>query len=414
MLRMGDLWAQAKAPRDILAWGLACALFASWVHAEPVTREMAPPETGARIVQARGPHRLVVDKEATPNGLLFVSLGGTNSLPSDLAALDDLAAKLGYKVAALDYPNTVISTKAREAGVPDGFSQFREEIVVGTAISSIVEVDKANSIENRLIALLKAAGPDYAEFLDEGTPRWEKLVVAGHSQGSGHAAYLGKRHRLRAVVMLAGPQDTSERGLSPWLFGEGATEPENFLALLHRDDFFDCSKQLQAVAELRKQSQEEFGDDVIVLDMATKDAHMVVIDSQCRSWWEQLLRRAERAPSTPPDPRVEALKKAAIQHYVHPWSDDPLTGMSSYAIVEEQGRIWALTTSVARGPKQYAVWEWVDGNWKHLFGYHYFQELEGTDLAWDKRMDFLYKMWRLDPELRRRLEDESARKRFYF
>lgn len=274
--------------QGILSFGLTLCLLAG-VNAEPTVKEISPPDTGAGIVTARGPHRLLVDTEAPSNGLLLVTLGGTNSKPSDLGAIGDLAGRLGYKVAALDYPNSVISTKAREVGFPDGFTEFREEVVVGTPVSPIVEVDATNSIENRLLALLMSGDTDFAEFVQEGEVRWDKIVVAGHSQGSGHAAYLGKRHRLQAVLLFAGPQDTGARGVSPWLSLAGATPPESFLALLHRNDFFDCSKQLEAMEKLREQPEEQFGADVIVLNRETKDAHMMVIQPECEPEWKQLL-----------------------------------------------------------------------------------------------------------------------------
>lgn len=283
--------------QGVLCFGLTLCLLAG-ADAKPALKEISPADTGAGIVMARGPHRLLVDTEVPFNGLLLVTLGGTNSKPSDLGAIGDLAGRLGYKVAALDYPNSVISTKAREVGFPDGFGEFREEVVVGTPVSPIVEVDAANSIENRLLALLKSGGADFAEFVQKGELRWDRIVVVGHSQGSGHAAYLGKRHRLRAVLLLAGPQDTGEQGVSPWLSRKGETPPESFLALLHREDFFDCSKQMQAMERLREQSEEKFGAEVIVLNSETKDAHMMVIQPQCEPEWRRLLMRAASARQT--------------------------------------------------------------------------------------------------------------------
>ncbi len=380
------------------------------VTAEPRTIEVNPAVTGPNVVLARGPHRLTLDSEVAPNGLLLLSLGGTNSLPSDLGAIGEVAASLGYKVAALDYPNSVISTKAREDGSPDGFTQFREEIVLGSPVSSIVEVDQANSIENRLTLLLRAAGSDYAEFLDGDKPRWSRIVALGHSQGAGHAAYLGKRRPLRAVVMLAGPQDTSERGVSPWLSMPSETAPESFFALLHREDFFGCSKQLEAVSVLRGEPKKISTQNVVVLEIPAKDAHMSVIQPICREWWESILGKAA---ALHPRELAESLQKAADSQYRHPWAaKEPHLGMTEYSIVSDSGQTWALTTTTARGPKLYAVWRNENGLWKHIFGYQYFHELEGTDIAWDRRIDLLYKLWSLDPALRRRLEDEKTRKSF--
>ena len=400
-----------KVPGVLLS-GILLSVLLGPVVAVPRITEVDPATTGPNVVQARGPHRLILDSQVEANGLLLVTLGGTNSLPSDLAAFGDLAASRGYKVVALDYPNTVISTKARDDGFPDGFTSFREEIVVGTQVSSIVEVDAANSIENRLLSVLRSAGPGYAEFLENDQPRWNQIVVVGHSQGAGHAAYLGKRHPLRAVVLLAGPQDTSERGVSPWLSMPSQTPPESFLALLHRDDFFDCSKQLQAVSVLRKEPAERFGEDVVVLNTRVKDAHMSVIATDSQPWWEALLQRIAGLSVQERDALVEALRRDSQAYYRHPWATGSSFGMQDYAIVSDSGRTWALTRSATRGPQLYSVWVLEGDQWRRVFDYQNFQQLEGTDLVWSRRMDDLYKLWGLTPELRRRLEDDKARKSF--
>jgi hypothetical protein len=37
--------------------------------------------------------------------------------------------------------------------------------------------------------------------------RWENIVISGHSQGSGHAAWLAQTTRLRGAMLFSGPQD---------------------------------------------------------------------------------------------------------------------------------------------------------------------------------------------------------------
>lgn len=394
----------------VLLTGILLSHLLGPVTAEPRTTEVDPAVTGPNIVSARGPHRLISDSKATSNGLLLVTLGGTNSRPSDFVDFANLAASKGYKVASLDYPNSVISTKAREDGVPDGFTQFREEIVVGNPVSSIVEVDSANSIENRLTQLLRAAGPEYAEFLEGDKPRWNQIVAVGHSQGAGHAAYLGKRHPLRAVVMLAGPQDTNEHGVSPWLSMPSETAPESFFALLHRLDYFDCSKQLEAVSALRNELGKPSEQHVIVVDVPVRDAHMAVIESVSQRSWEAILGRVADLPARE---LVESLQKAANDQHRHPWAaEDPRLSMTDYSILTEGEQTWALTTTGARGPKSYAVWILKNEKWTYVFGYQNPQMLEGVDLAWNRRVDTLYKIRKLDPGLRGRLEDEKIRRGF--
>lgn len=231
---------------------------AAW--AEPVSREL-------------GSHVAYWNDEKS-NGLVLVSLGGTNSRPADLEAFDLEAVEMGYKVLALDYPNSVISTACRDSKEPDAFDHFREEIVEGKAASQLVEVDRASSIEGRLqVALSELQWPQ----------DWRKIVVVGHSQGSGHAAYLGKIHPLRGVIMLAGPQDEGAR----WLSLPGQTDPLSYVGFLHEKDFFDAKRQTRAITTLR--SGRLSPQSLIISQEEVDDAHMSVIQPQFQPVWRQLL-----------------------------------------------------------------------------------------------------------------------------
>jgi len=39
------------------------------------------------------------------------------------------------------------------------------------------------------------------------TPKWHRLIIMGHSQGAGHAAYIAQTKKIRGTVMVSGPQD---------------------------------------------------------------------------------------------------------------------------------------------------------------------------------------------------------------
>lgn len=225
------------------------------------------------VMQPVGSHLAYWDDEKS-NGLTLVSLGGTNSRPSDLEAFDRQAVDLGYRVLALDYPNQVLSTACRDSQQPDAFDRFREEIVEGKPVSDLIEVDRANSIQGRLESALAQL---------HWTQDWSKIVVVGHSQGSGHAAYLGKIHRLRGVIMLAGPQDDGAR----WLSRAGETDPTNYVGFLHEKDFFDAKRQARAITTLR---QGKLGAQSLIISQETvDDAHMSVIQPQFQEIWRQLL-----------------------------------------------------------------------------------------------------------------------------
>lgn len=74
------------------------------------------------------------------------------------------------------------------------------------------EVLPENSLKLRLgdlLTYLHAAHPaeGWDGFLEDGRPKWDNMIVSGHSQGAGHVAYLAKTEMLHGAVMISGPQD---------------------------------------------------------------------------------------------------------------------------------------------------------------------------------------------------------------
>jgi hypothetical protein len=113
----------------------------------------------------------------------------------------------------------------------------------------------ADGIENRLaklLAYLAAHDPDrhWDQFLDSSRqPAWEKIAVAGSSQGGGHAYVLGKIHTLARVIMFASPKDYSGPYDSPprGFDADTRTPLDRFFAFNHmRDDGHGCTHAQQA------------------------------------------------------------------------------------------------------------------------------------------------------------------------
>jgi hypothetical protein len=166
-----------------------------------------------------------VDRSQAPGSveksLLYLFMGGTGSTPGDYLKIQREAMTLGYHVIGLAYPNTDAVVHlcndprfhAAESSRQDCYLNMRLETVVGTDVSTDTQVDSTNSIENRLTKLLvylHAKYPDegWGGFLDDtGSPKWSRIVVAGHSQGGGDAALIGKLHLVARVVMISSPPD---------------------------------------------------------------------------------------------------------------------------------------------------------------------------------------------------------------
>jgi hypothetical protein len=79
------------------------------------------------------------------------------------------------------------------------------------------------------------------------TLQWGKIIVAGHSQGSGHACYLGKKNLVDRVVMFSGPNDYSTyfSTAANWLSLSGQTPLTKQFSLLHtKDEIVPFSNQV--------------------------------------------------------------------------------------------------------------------------------------------------------------------------
>ena len=76
--------------------------------------------------------------------------------------------------------------------------------------------DPAESIATRLLNALNylsandpsESSVNWAQFVSAGNVVWSQVTLAGHSQGAGHAAYMGKHLALARVIMLSGPIDS--------------------------------------------------------------------------------------------------------------------------------------------------------------------------------------------------------------
>ncbi len=249
-----------------------------------------PRRTDAQIQKINGDHT-VLTPHGKSNGLLLITLGGTNSTPDELLAFQQTGAAQGYHVIGIDYPNRVITTICRNQTDRECFNKFRDEVVSGAPVSPLTEVNAANCILNRVQKLLQhlthEAWPGrWSQFLDElGNLNWRRTVLAGHSQGSGHAAYLAQIFGVQGVILIAGPQDVSAAGPASWLVRAGHTPGDHYYALLHEKDPFGADWQVEAVRRLSGGSAQ-----IILSKTEVDNPHMALITRAFEQSWALLLR----------------------------------------------------------------------------------------------------------------------------
>ncbi len=293
-----------KDPIILLAFIVAVS--SAWAS-EPEL--VSPSATDPLIQQMTGPH-VVLHPKGASQGRLFITLGGTNSRPEDFLEMQQLAAAMGYHVVGIDYPNNVITTVCRESPNHSCFDQFRSEIALGIDGSQWVTVNPANCIARRIVALMdylraKDKGGGWDQFFSDGSLAWDRVVIAGHSQGSGHAAFLSKVYPFARVIMLSGPQDTATWGTAAWLGEKGSTPPDRYFAFLHAGDSFGSFWQLRALSYLVRGSDAELlniedevprgsHSQILVSHLPMRNAHMAPVSSRFKKVWAYLLRRKTR------------------------------------------------------------------------------------------------------------------------
>jgi hypothetical protein len=190
--------------------------------------------------------------------MLWVFLPSTRANPQQFQLIAREAAHLGYHVISLMYPNrdavVDICNPLPDLEEREGcYENIRLQTLDGIARSHFTNVNPPNSIDNRLTKLLMYLAANFPEegwkhFLNDGAPRWSRIAVAGHSQGGGNAAMIGKLHRVARVVMLSSPVDgcvapplrQCVRGnpdqAARWV-AIGATPANRYYGLGHRRDF---------------------------------------------------------------------------------------------------------------------------------------------------------------------------------
>lgn len=209
------------------------------VSPAPVEREVAPLATNAAISRNFAVHVAVTPPASvTPRGKLLVMLPGSGTPASPYRLILRTAAASGVHAVALTYPNDQTVADICAGPGTDCPGDVRREIITGEDRSSRVAVSQADSIEGRLralIAYLHATYPTegWDSFLFGGNPDWQRIIVAGHSQGAGHAAYVGKLRLVERIGMFGGP---GEAPGTSWLDLPAVTPPERMYGLAHQAD----------------------------------------------------------------------------------------------------------------------------------------------------------------------------------
>ena len=177
---------------------------------------------------------------------LVVLLPGSGGKPSGYPLLISTLADSGFRVIGLMYDNRPTEDKACDkSGDLECHRAFREERFAGDAPQATVKNTPEEGIEHRLVMLLKYMDKEHpkdgwGQYMDGDKPAWKKIIITGHSQGSGHAAYIAKHYEVARAVLFSGPYDGIDLRTAPklakWLSDESKTPMDRWYAEHHEQD----------------------------------------------------------------------------------------------------------------------------------------------------------------------------------
>jgi hypothetical protein len=214
--------------------------------AAPAIHSVDPAATDPAMATAFEPH-LALAPARTTSPLLVVFLPGTNGTPAGYQKILRVAADAGAHAIGLNYPDT--QAILQDCGDdPACYFPIRLQKFDGIARSPTDSVAPHDAILNRLTKLLiyldaHFPGEGWNAFLSNGAPLWSSIALAGHSQGAGEAAAIGKVVSLARVAQFSGTVDavnTAQGTLAPatWVGPPGATPASAYYGFAHTADGF--------------------------------------------------------------------------------------------------------------------------------------------------------------------------------
>jgi hypothetical protein len=209
-------------------------------------QSVSPATTDAAINTFTDNHYVYFKRDITALNKLCVFLPGSGAKPENYKLFVQKAGSMGYHAFGLMYPNpSGIYNNGTCETSPDNdcFYKLRLETMRGTDESTLIDVNAANSIINRvkkLIQYLQTQYPtdNWGQYVQSnGDLAWGKIVFAGHSQGAGHSVFMTKFYPIARAVMLSNKDFNTATNLpAAWYALPNVSAANNVVAFTHSND----------------------------------------------------------------------------------------------------------------------------------------------------------------------------------
>ena len=205
-------------------------------------------------------HVVYYDSGIKSNKILLW-LAGTNGIPLNVPVdFFNTALSQGYRIVALSYITVPAIAQVCVGDVLDSdidcAARFRQRRIYGDNDFSLIRDEPQDAIIPRFFKLLQwleknDADGNWSQYINtkESKPMWNKIVIAGQSQGGGMAAFIGQHETLAGVISFSGGWDYSnskEKKIAAWYFNKAQTPLKNWYVTYHVNEM--AAKQLKEIS----------------------------------------------------------------------------------------------------------------------------------------------------------------------
>jgi hypothetical protein len=233
-----------------------CVISFSSLAFGQVLHLVRPSETDSLISTNDNNHFIYLNSDVQSRNQLFLFLPGTGGLLVHYTLILKEAANLGYHSIGLTYPNDRTINSLSICGLTldtTCHSRARHEIFDGIDRHPQVEVNHSNSIQNRLIKLLdflssEFPGENWDQYIEADEILWNKIKIAGHSQGGGHSGFIATLKPVERAIMIGSNDRIGLLARSAdWMSKEGVSENNRYFGFLHEmDELVDFENALES------------------------------------------------------------------------------------------------------------------------------------------------------------------------
>lgn len=227
--------------------GIIWGTLTGTLFSDAVEREVIQAPAAVQAVSVHNSPIVALRKDSAIDSPLLLFLPATGAATTRYTTFENAAVDDGFHVLALPYANRRTERSICMSD-PLCYDQVRAEQFFGTPSRALPPRAAQASVQSTLVAALNAMqhkdpNGGWNNYVRAGSVRWPRIVLAGHSQGGGLAAYIAHQTAAKGVIMFSSPNDVylKSKTVAHWLGQPSATPLEKYYGLLDTHDSYASS-----------------------------------------------------------------------------------------------------------------------------------------------------------------------------